>query len=285
MVFVQEQYKYLVKDVAHRDEYFITQFANQEYSIQLAGSVYGQTCIVVGSLTAPEDQALQLLLLLHTLHASGATRLILFAPYLGYQRQDDKQVGLSCGLQWADAMIYAVGVHQIITLEQHSQQVLASCKVPIVSFSLEHIFHEEIAYFVELGFSFIFPDAGAVLRHRWLVDKFPHVLQGSFIKKRQHGMIEFENFLGKVGRKVIIFDDILDSGQTLIQICIALRHMGVDEIVIFVAHAFFHGSAWNDLWSLGVKVLYCTDSLPSAYNLRHIQIRQKSIRYFLQKII
>ncbi len=84
---------------------------------------------------------------------------------------------------------------------------------------------------------------------------------------------------------MIIYDDILDSGQTMLQVCIALRQMGVEEIVIFVTHAFFHGYAWHDLWNCGVKKLYCTNSLPSAHQIKHLEIHVKSIAEFLQKSI
>lgn len=285
MLFVQDQYQYLVTKSMHQEHFLVSQFDNQEFVLKLTQQVFGQKCVVLGSLTAPVDQVLQLLLLLHTLSTSGATHITLFSPYLGYQRQDGLSVGTLHGLQWADAMLHAAGVTQVITIEPHNQLSLVGLKVPVVSYSAEYIFQDEIEHFVSLGFSFVFPDAGAVLRYRWIVEKFPTVAQGSFIKNRQHGMVDVQEFQGKVGRKVVLYDDILDSGQTLIQICIALRQLGVEEIVIFVTHAFFHGQAWNDLWKLGVKMLYCTDSLPAAHNMHHLEISKKSIALFLQKSI
>lgn len=285
MLFVQDQYRYLVKEAMQQEHYLISQFANQEYALKVESFVQGQKCTVLGSLTAPADQALQLLLLLHTLRKAGAARLVLFSPYLGYQRQDKLDNGVSHGLQWADAMLHAAGVQQIVTIEPHNQQFLMTLQVPVVSYSAEYIFEHEMAHFVSLGFGFIFPDAGAALRYHWVLEKFSAAPQGFFVKTRVHGMIELQSFQGKVGRKVIIYDDILDSGQTLIQICIALRQMGVEEIVIFVTHAFFHGQAWNDLWNLGVKAFYCTDSLPAAHQIKHLQIYVKSTAHLLQKSI
>jgi ribose-phosphate pyrophosphokinase len=285
MLFIQEQYQYLANASMHQEFYSISQFANQEFLLKLSGVVLGQKCTVLGSLTSRADQALQLLLLLHTLHQAGALSVTLFSPYLGYQRQDKLEQGFSHGLQWADTMLYAAAVTQVITIEPHCPQSLQILKVPVFAYSAESIFEQEMAYFVALGFVFIFPDAGAALRYSWICEKFPEVQQGSFIKKRLHGMVELEKFEGKVGRKVIIYDDILDSGHTLIQICIVLRQMGVEEIVIFVTHAFFHGQAWNDLWNLGVKMLYCTDSLPAAHQINHPQIHVKSIEFFLQKTL
>jgi len=281
MLFVQDQYQYLVTESVRQEKYLVSQFANQEFKINLLAQVQGKSCTVVGSLTAPVDQSLQLLLLLHTLKEAGAIQISLFSPYLSYQRQDGLGIDLSHGLRWADSMIHASGVTQVITIEPHCRKSLVGLKVPVVVHGVESLFTQEIAHFISIGFSFVFPDIGATLRYRWLLEKFPAVAQGSFSKKRSDGVVDLQSFQGKVGRKVIIYDDILDSGQTLVQVCIALRNMGVEEIVIFVAHAFFNGKVWNDLWSLGVKMLYCTNSVPAANQVDHLQIRQKSIASFL----
>ena len=285
MLFVQDQYRYLVEKLPHQENYLVSQFANQEFALKFASQVYEQRCVVVGSLTAPADQALQLLLLLHTLHVSGVKQLMLFSPYLGYQRQDAIDEGSSRGLQWADAMLHAAGVQQVITIEAHCQESLRLLQVPVVSWSAQYIFEQEIAHFVSLGFGFVFPDCGAVVRHQWISEKFPTALQASFVKNRLHGIVDVHGFQGKIGRKVILYDDILDSGQTLLQVCIALRQMHVEEIVIFVTHAFFHGYAWVDLWNLGVKKIYCTNSLPTAHQIEHLGIHVTSIAEFLQKSI
>ncbi|MBP6869314.1 ribose-phosphate pyrophosphokinase [Candidatus Babeliales bacterium] len=285
MLFVQDQYQYLVTKSMTQEHYLVSQFENKEYLLKLESLVQGQKCIVVGSLTAPAEQVLQLLLLLHSLREQGALQVILFAPYLGYQRQDSFEIKTCCGLQWADSMLFAAGVDQIITLETHCPSFLPLLKVPVIVHNSSIFFEEEMTYFIAAGFGFIFPDAGAVARSSWILEKFPQVNYGHFQKNRVHGVVQFEKFQGKVGRKVMIVDDIVDSGQTLVQLCIILRQLGVEEIVVFVTHAFFHGQAWNDLWSLGVKLLFCTNSLPKSDQVRHPQIQCKFINFLLQKYL
>ena len=285
MLFVQEQYQYLLPQVACEEMYAIHQFEHQEYYIQLHHSVQGKRCVVIGSLTASADQQLSLMMLLHTLQSNHAQSIILFSPYLGYQRQDSCTPQQSFGMQFAQAIISATGVTQVITIEPHHPMVLSTAKVPTLVYSSEYFFSEDIAHFVGLGFSFVFPDAGAVRRHSWIPAMFPAVDYGWFEKKRDFAMIQLQKFEGKVGRKAIIVDDILDSGQTLLAVCIALRQMGVEEMVIFVTHAFFHGHAWHDLWALGVQMVYCTDTVPQAHAIRHVRIRVKSINFFLHKSI
>lgn len=281
-LFVQNQYEYLIIQGRQQESVLIDQFANQEFFLKISSYQEQSSCLIIASMTAPADEVLQVLLLAHTLQQYGVGNITLFCPYLGYQRQDRLQDGFSAGLQWADAMVHAAGVRQIITIEPHAMQSLTSLKVPVYVHSSELFFAQDMEYFVGLGFSFIFPDAGAVGRCDWIFKRFAHVAYGFFSKQRIHGMIEFTHFQGKISKKVMIVDDILDSGQTLVQLSIILRHMGVEEIVIFVTHAFFHGQVWHDLWSLGVQYIYCTDSLPRAHHIQHPQIRCTFISFLLQ---
>lgn len=285
MLFVQDQYRYLVKDIVLQEHYVVEQFANQEYVIKSLPAVLNRKCLVIGSLTSSADQALSLLLLLYTLVQEGAEQVILYSPYLGYQRQDFQLIGQSEGLQWADRMLLAAGVDTIISIDPHCLDYLSQLQIPVMTQTTESIFDQEMAYFVSMGFTFIFPDQGAALRYHWIQETFPSVSQGWFLKKRSMYEVELQNFNGKLSNKVMICDDILDSGQTLIQTCIVLKQMGVQEIVIFVSHAFFHGTAWNDLWSLGVKVLYCTNSTFQSQQLCHPSVCVKSIMPLMQKYL
>jgi len=283
MLFFQEQYKYLSAAKTESQTFIIGQFANQELHLQLLPDVYQKRCIVVGSLTAPQGQALQLLFLLAALADNGASQIVLFSPYLGYSRQDLHQPGRFCALKWAGLQLASVGVTRLSVLEPHNYQSLSLLGLPVITHSSQIFFQQELIYFVGQGFTFIFPDSGAVERYDWITQMFAGVDKGFFEKKRDYNLVNLTNFKGKVSRKVIIYDDILDSGQTLLQICITLQQMGVVEIVIFVTHGFFSGTAWNDLWQFGVKALYCTDSVPASHKINHPNIYIKSIITLLQK--
>jgi len=285
MLFIQEQYQYLVENFLSQEHFIVEQFTNQEYLIKELPVVLHEKCLVVGSLTSSPDQALSLLLLLYTLVQEGAQQVILYSPYLGYQRQDFYITGQSEGFKWADKMLKATGVHSIITIDPHCDDYLSQLQVTVATQSVESIFDQEMAYFIAMGFTFIFPDKGAASRYSWIQETFPSVAQGYFFKKREFNSVELSNFHGKVSQKVMICDDILDSGETLLQTCIALRLMGVQEIVIFVSHAFFNRTAWNELWVLGVKTLYCTNSTPQSSHINHPLIQVKSIAPLLQKIL
>jgi ribose-phosphate pyrophosphokinase len=83
-----------------------------------------------------------------------------------------------------------------------------------------------------------------------------------FEKKRTEQGIVHCGPIGKVGARVVIVDDMIDTGGTLVSACEKLKAVGVRDIYILVTHGLFTGSSWTQLWSLGVKRIFCTDTVP-----------------------
>ena len=285
MIYVQRQYEYLTHDIFGVHQYEVKKFANQEHFLRIISPDFASTTYVVGSLTAPEQEVIELLLLIHTLSLQPHRKVILFSPYFGYQRQDAFLEKSSVGVIFALQLLQAVKLDSVCTVDIHNAQIQQQTLLPIKSYTTEALYDQDLATFLSKGFTFVFPDRGAQIRYDWVLQKYAHVQSAFFSKERKNDLLVFECSQGKVSKKVIIFDDILDSGQTLIQLCTMLRQMGVQEIVIFITHGFFHGTAWHDLWALSVKAIFCTDSIPAVRKINHDRIYQRSIKIFLQNFV
>ena len=95
-----------------------------------------------------------------------------------------------------------------------------------------------------------------------------------FEKKRTDQGIIHRGPVGAVGPKVVIIDDMIDTGGTLVSACEKLRAAGAQEIYILVTHGLFTGTSWTQVWSLGVKQIFCTDTvpLPQGIEVRNIHV-------------
>jgi ribose-phosphate pyrophosphokinase len=285
MIYVQRQYEYLTHDIFGVHQYEVKKFANQEHFLRIISPDFASTTYVVGSLTAPEQEVIELLLLIHTLSLQPHRKVILFSPYFGYQRQDAFLEKSSVGVIFALQLLQAVKLDSVLTLDLHNTKIEQQTLLPIKSYTTEPLYDQDLAVFLSKGFTFVFPDHGAQVRYDWVIQKYGHVQTAFFIKERKNDLLFFEHYQGKISKKIIIFDDILDSGQTLIQLCTILKQMGVEEIVIFITHGFFHGKGWHDLWAFPVKALFCTNSIPAADKINHDRIYQRSIKIFLQNFV
>lgn len=286
MLFIQPQYAYLINHLSNTRTYKATYFAHQEIFIQLIDDVMDKNCIVIGSLHGPANQAVELLALLDTLKRSGARCVTLCSPYLGYGRQDKKTVGSLQGLDFADTLLSAVGVDHLWTIEPHNPTIFTSLKVPVTATSGFMIFSDDIIRLLEQGYSIIFPDKGAYHRNLAILENFKITNFGYFTKSRHpDGSLTVDAFYGKHTNKIILYDDILDSGATMVTACKALQSMKITNITICVTHAFFHGTIWHELLTKYVERILCSNSLESTDQIKHPKIIIKNIRFLLQNLL
>ena len=283
MIFIQPEYRYLLKSTDQVGEYESVLYSGHELFLKLQHEVAGKSCSVIGSLSSQQSKTLELLLLCHTLKKEGALKVSLMCPYLGYSRQDNNQALKSYGLKWVLDMAVACGVDEIISIDIHNAQFDGSTILPIslVNISSFALWEPYFYQYAQQGYSFVFPDQGAYIRYAYL-----HTyVWAYFEKKRKADDVEIVDMQGKIHKKVVIVDDILDTGETILQACIALQKIGVEEIVVIITHGIFSTNIWNELFVLGVKYIYCTNSLSGAIFLQHPFIKIVSIRFLFDKYL
>ncbi len=241
-------------------------FENGELHVEVNTSVKDERCFVLGSIAPPDQQMLCALLLAHTLKKEGARNVTAIFPYLAYARHDKEKPAESLGTAWVGAIAQASGIDEVITLDVHSARAKKLFPIPVVSLSPAEIFADAIKRFGLMGATVVAPDEGAIGRCEALKRalRIPCGEIPYFEKHRTATGITHVARVGAVGRRVVIIDDILDTGGTLVSACERLREAQVEEIYIMVTHGLFTGDRWKKLWQLGVKRIFCTDSVPAA---------------------
>lgn len=149
-------------------------------------------------------------------------------------------------------------------MDMHSERAKRLFTIPVISLSPAKIFAEAISRFGLEARTIVAPDNGAIGRCQDVqaaagmpASEIPY-----FEKQRTATGIRHGGFVGKVTTRVVIVDDILDTGGTLLSACEKLRQAGVADIDIMVTHGLFTGDRWKKLSQFGVKRIVCTDSVP-----------------------
>ncbi|MGA2882275.1 MAG: ribose-phosphate diphosphokinase [Bryobacteraceae bacterium] len=244
----------------------VGRFENGELHLGLQTLVRNENCFVLGSISPPDEQLLSVLLLAHTLKKEGARRVTAILPYLAYTRDDKDKPGESLATAWAGALAQASGVDEVITVDVHSERAKGLFPISVRSLSPATLFAEELKRCGLSGATIVAPDEGAIGRCE-AVQKAAGTGSGKipyFEKQRTAAGITHTGLIGAVGRQAVIVDDILDTGGTLLSACEKLRESGVEEITVMVTHGLFTGERWKQLRRLGVKRIFCTDSVPLA---------------------
>src|SRR5690606_22223177 len=105
------------------------------------------------------------------------------------------------------------------------------------------------------------PDVGGVIRARALANRLGSDLAIVDKRRPKAGESEVMNIIGDVsGRHCILFDDIVDSGGTLVNAAEALLEQGATAVSAYISHGVLSGPAVNRVESSALKELVITNS-------------------------
>lgn len=271
ITFITSEYQYFAKYFSKRNisigKYEAIKFKNGTTLVSLKTKVTGEKCVVVGGVV-PESSLAEFLLLAHTLKKEGAKNIVAVFPNIPYARQDENKSMESWGIEWLGEICRASGIDEVVTLDIHSLEAKKSFSVPLVSLSAANILAESVKKKIKANTICVAPDEGAIDNCLDIIKPLSINLPVSyFIKHRNKSGIKMISLKGSVGESVVIVDDILDTGETLLAAAKHLIRKGVLDINVIITHGLFTGSIWEKLFQNGVKNIYCTDSNPGALYL------------------
>ena len=245
-------------------QFTVSRFHNQELCASVDESVSGEHCVILGTIAPPDEHLLSVMLLAHTLKKEGADNVTALLPYLAYSRQDKDKPGESLGTAWVGELLKGSGIDQVFTVDVHSERDKELFPIPLVSLSTASLFADIIQRHRLTDATIVAPDNGAIGRCEAVkrAAGMPTGVTPYFEKKRTEEGIIHHGPVGTVGARVVIVDDMIDTGGTLVSACEKLKTAGVQEIYILVTHGLFTGTSWPQLWSLGVRHIFCTDTVP-----------------------
>jgi ribose-phosphate pyrophosphokinase len=256
---------YMDKDLCGRD---IINFPNDNLFIKLHSSVRGQDCYVLQTTSPPTHRNLmEMLILIQTLRLDSAARITAVVPYLCYARSDKKdQPRIPITARLVADMIEIAGADRYITLDLHAGQIQGFFSIPGDVLSAFHIL---VGYLKEKRSEFENPvvltaDLGFAKKARDFAVNLDAPM--AFIEKRRSGndaKSKAMTIIGDVqGRDVILVDDEIDTGGSMVQaVNIAAEH-GARNIYMVFIHAGLNANAAERLSALPVKEFITTDTIP-----------------------
>jgi ribose-phosphate pyrophosphokinase len=263
----------------------VERFPNRELSLRIEAEPSGGHCVLLGSVTPPDEQMLALSLAADTLKRQGAARITALLPYLAYARQDREEPGTGLGIAWVGAVLRACGVDELIAIDIHSRRAAELLEMPVTSLSPAGLFAAELVRSGWLDATIVAPDEGAIERSRAVAEAAGIAGPIAFLRKERTatGVVHRE-LVGEVGRRAVVVDDILDTGGTLVSCCRELRRRGAGEMLAMVTHGLFTAERWRELLSL-LAGLYVTDSVPPIAAHPPEGVRLLSVRPLIERAL
>jgi ribose-phosphate pyrophosphokinase len=245
----------------------VAEFADGETKIKFNENVEGVHAILVQSTYPPVDKHLmQLFLVAHHLSQEGA-RIHAVIPYLAYARQDKQFLrGEVVSLGVVSHLLRSVGVGRIITVDIHSVEGLSLFSIPTYSVSAIPSMVQYIKKNVSVSNpAVIAPDFGSSKRTEAFATLFgAEYIQLSKQRDRLTGKVKIEAQDLKIkNRDVIIVDDIISTGGTIMAASEMLRKAGAGRIIVTCVHPLLVKDAYEKLIAAGVDEILGTNTVPS----------------------
>ncbi len=243
----------------------VGRFPDGEVEVQIGENVRGADVFVVQPTSPPvNDHVMELLFMLDAFRRASAYRITAVMPYYGYARQDRKdrpRVPISAKLV-AD-LLTTSGANRVLTMDLHAGQIQGYFNIPV-----DHLYATPVTveYFRKLklkNLSVISPDMGGVERARSFAKKLRVPL--AIIDKRRENAdtVEVMNVIGDVaGRAVLLVDDMIDTGGTLVRAAETLREKGAEKVFACCVHGVFARDAVSRICNSELELVIATNSIP-----------------------
>ncbi len=241
-------------------------FPDGESYIRLEGSVEGEHVAIVQTTCTYQDQRLmQLGFMAAAAKRNKARRVTAVVPYLGYARQDKIFLpGENISIETIAGMLKAAGVDDLLTVNVHEANALKLFPFPAKTATAIPWLAE---YFVKKGIKQAFalsPDKGAM----YIAQQAQAVLKGDVGHLEKHRdrytgqTTQSATHLDVKGKSVIIFDDIISTGGTIVGAANILREQGASHVYTACVHGLLIGDAEKRILDAGVEEIVATDSVP-----------------------
>jgi ribose-phosphate pyrophosphokinase len=245
----------------------LTTFADGESYCRYDESIRGADLFLVQTGCQPIDQNLmELLLMIQAAKLASAKRITAVVPWFPYSRQDRKAKPREpiSGRLVAD-MLQLAGADRVLTMDLHAGQIQGFFTIPVDHMTALPLFAR---HFRDLGLSgdgvvSVSPDAG---RARMAV-RFAEMLDAGFALMHKmrpaHDVVEVTEITGRVRDKcVIVGDDVITTGRTLLANVEALKNAGATAVWLFATHGLFVDDALERFAQAPIEGIVVTDTVP-----------------------
>ncbi|EKD49866.1 MAG: hypothetical protein ACD_63C00024G0007 [uncultured bacterium] len=244
----------------------LQKFSSNEIYVEFLENVADREIYIIGTAGEnPNDDVMEILLMIDAAKRAFAKQIHLILPYFPYCRQDkkfSKPSPISASLM--ARMFEMAGASTLFTITLHDPCIEGYFSIPT-----KHIYTDDLFgnYFKSKNIKnpvLVAPDEGAA---KWVSAfakrfGFDYAIVNKMRPEKQKSPMM--DIIGDVkGKTAILFDDIVDTGSTLIQLKKSLLAAGVDKnVYVAVTHPVLGGPGKKNVARARFKEFIATDTIP-----------------------
>jgi len=248
-------------------------FQNSEIKVTLQESVKDKVCVIIQSTSNPTNNNLmELFLFADALKRNEAKKIVGVIPYFGYARQNvQHRPGECVSANVVIRFLETIGFAEIYTVDLHDEATEGIFTIPFKNLSAFSILAHEIKNYLSDSIKttvVVSPDQGGVERAR----QFAVSLYGN--KNAEISVIEKKRDLNKIhqsvaidlygnvkNKTVILVDDVVTSGGTLINAANLCLERGAKDVLVAVTHHDFTHQSPTKLQQSSIAKIFTTNTI------------------------
>jgi ribose-phosphate pyrophosphokinase len=243
-----------------------TTFSNDCLGVQLEATCRQADVFIIQPLAPPvQHHLMELLLMLDAARGASAARITAVVPHFAYARSDKKDAArISIAARLVADLLVAAGASRVLAMTLHSPQVHGFFSVPVdhmnaLNVLVRHFRRERLKNTVVVS-----PDLGNAKVASHFARSLGLRMAAGSKKRLSDDRVVIDTLVGDVdGKNVIILDDEIVNGGTIVEVLNKLRERRVKRIAVACTHGLFTGKAIARLAAQpDIVEIVTTDTVP-----------------------
>jgi ribose-phosphate pyrophosphokinase len=257
-------------------------FSDGETAVNIGEVVRGSDVFIIQSTCQPvNDNLMELLVMIDAIKRASAGRITAVIPYFGYARQDRKARARDpISAKLVANLITTAGADRILTMDLHAPQIQGFFDIPV-----DHLLGLPIiAEYLKDKFAgqddlvIVSPDVGSVTRSRKVAERLECPLAIIDKRRPKANVSEVMNIIGDIrDKKVVLVDDLIDTGGTIVNGASALIEAGAKEVYACCTHAVLSGPAIKRIQESAIKEMVVLNTIPLSEGKKIDKIKSLSV--------
>jgi len=244
----------------------VFKFSNENIFVRFCENIRARDVFLVQPIVSPvNDRLMELFVMIDAAKRASAGRITAVVPYYAYGRSDKKdQPRVPITARLVANFLETAGADRLLTVDLHAGQIQGFFNIPVDELTALYIISR---YFKEkniANLTVVATDVGDAKRARNVAGRLDAPL--AIVEKRRLGndqRAEVVNIIGEVKSKnVLIVDDEVDTGSTMVATMEILRQHGAVDIYVCCTHPVLSGPAIQRIEQAPIKEMVVTDSIP-----------------------
>lgn len=245
----------------------ITRFSNDCLQVQLQANCREQDVYIIQPLCPPvQENVMELMLMLDAARGASAARITAVIPHYAYARSDKKDAPrISIGGRLVADLLNTAGADRVLTMALHAPQVHGFFSVPVdhlnaLGVLADHFRLQDLENTVVVS-----PDLGNAKNATQFARSLGLTVAAGSKQRLADDKVVIDAIVGDVrGKNVIILDDEIATGGSIMELLRKLRELDVQRITLACTHGLFTGQAIERLGSADLTEIVTTNTVPIA---------------------